>query len=65
MLYKAPKPGQDWRADLPAIGVETVRKAAEAGLAGVVIAAGGVIVLDRDAVIREADARGLFLWARP
>ncbi|MFS4439005.1 LpxI family protein [Paracoccaceae bacterium GXU_MW_L88] len=64
LLYKAPKPGQDWRADLPAIGVETVRKAAEAGLAGVVIAAGGVIVLDRDAVIREADAHGLFLWAR-
>ncbi len=25
VLYKAPKPGQDWRMDLPAIGPDTVR----------------------------------------
>jgi DUF1009 family protein len=64
LFYKAPKPGQDLRIDLPTIGVETLRGAAGAGLGGVVIAAGGVICLDLPAMIAEARARGLFLWAR-
>jgi len=36
VFYKAPKPGQDRRVDLPAIGPETVARAAAAGLAGIV-----------------------------
>lgn len=61
LLYKAPKAGQDRRVDLPTIGPDTVRRAAEARLDGIVIEAGGVIVLDLAATVREADARGLFL----
>lgn len=64
VLYKAPKPGQDRRMDLPAIGPETLRNAAAAGLAGVVVEAGGALLLDREATIAEADAAGLFLWGR-
>lgn len=64
LLFKAPKPGQDRRADLPTIGPETVRAAAGAGLTGLVIEAGGVIVLDRAGVIAACDRLGLFLWAR-
>ncbi|NSY38220.1 LpxI family protein [Leisingera sp. ANG59] len=64
LLFKAPKPGQDRRADLPAIGVETVEAAAQAGLSGIVLEAGGVIVLDQDAVIAACDRLGLFLWLR-
>lgn len=64
LLYKAPKPEQDRRADLPALGPETVRKAAAAGLAGVVWQAGGVLLLDRTAMVAEADRLGLFLWGR-
>lgn len=64
VIYKAPKPGQDRRADLPALGPVTVRKAAAAGLAGVVWQAGGVLVLDRAAMVAEADRLGLFLWSR-
>ena len=64
VIYKAPKPGQDRRADLPALGPQTVRKAAAAGLAGVVWQAGGVLVLDRAAMVAEADRLGLFLWSR-
>ncbi|WP_050927783.1 LpxI family protein [Aestuariivita boseongensis] len=64
VLFKAPKPGQDRRADLPTIGPETVRGAARAGLRGIVIEAGGVIVLDRDTVIRLCDEAGLFLSVR-
>jgi DUF1009 family protein len=64
ILYKAPKPDQDRRADLPAIGPDTVRGAADAGLDGLVIEAGGVILLDPEAVIAACDRLGLFLWSR-
>lgn len=63
VLLKAPKPKQDWRVDLPAIGPETVTRAAKAGLAGIVIRAGGVLILDQAEVIRRADELGLFLLA--
>lgn len=64
VLYKAPKPGQDRRIDLPAIGPETVAGAARAGLAGIAWEAGGVLLLDRDATVAAAAAAGLFLWSR-
>lgn len=64
LLYKAPKPGQDRRVDLPAIGPDTVQQAVSAGLEGIVVEAGGVMVLDRDAVIRAANSSGLFIWVR-
>jgi DUF1009 family protein len=64
VLYKAPKPGQDWRLDLPAIGPETMRGVAQAGLAGVVVQAGGVLVLGLGETIAAADAAGVFLWGR-
>jgi len=63
VFYKAPKPGQDRRADLPVIGVRTVQKAAAAGLSGIAFEAGGVMLLERDAVIAAAQDAGLFLWA--
>jgi len=64
LLYKAPKPGQDRRVDLPTIGPGTVDGAVAAGLCGIVVAAGGVILLDRAKTVRRADAVGLFLWVR-
>ena len=65
ILFKAPKPEQDRRADLPVIGPETALMAAEAGLAGIVIEAGGVMVLDQSRVREMLDGLGLFLWVRP
>ncbi|MBL4919152.1 LpxI family protein [Szabonella alba] len=64
LFYKAPKPGQDRRVDLPALGPETVDRAADAGLGGMVWQAGGVIVLDLPVMTARATAQGLFLWAR-
>lgn len=64
LLYKAPKPGQDRRVDLPAIGPLTVGQAAAAGLAGIAWEAGGVMVLDRAATVAAAQEAGLFLWSR-
>jgi len=65
ILFKAPKPGQDRRADLPVIGPVTVMRAAEAGLSGIVIEADGVMVLELVAVRQVLDAQGMFLWVRP
>jgi DUF1009 family protein len=62
VLAKAPKPIQERRVDLPTMGLATVHRAAKAGLAGIVGEAGGMIVLDRDTVIAEADALGLFIY---
>jgi len=64
LLYKAPKPVQDRRVDLPLIGPDTVDAAARADLAGIVVEADGVMVLDRAATVAAADAAGLFLWVR-
>lgn len=64
VLFKAPKPGQDLRVDVPTIGPQTARRAAEAGLDGIVIPRGGVMVLDQPRVIAILDGRGMFLWVR-
>ena len=64
LLYKAPKSAQDRRIDLPTIGPDTIKAAAGAGLEGIVIEAGGVMVLDQALCIELADEAGLFLWVR-
>ena len=52
VLVKAPKPQQDRRFDLPAIGPRTVEEAARAGLAGIAVVAGSTIVAEPAAVAR-------------
>ena len=64
VLVKRPKTGQDLRADLPTIGPATIQAAARAGLAGVVIDAGRVILLEPDDTIKCANDAGLVLWSR-
>lgn len=64
VFYKAAKPGQDRRIDLPTIGPDTLRFAAEAGIGGVAFQAGSVICLDLDQMKHMAGELGLFLWAR-
>lgn len=65
VLIKRPKAGQDLRVDVPVIGPKTIAAAAEAGLKGIEIAAGSVLLLDRAKVIATAQAMGLALWAAP
>jgi len=64
VLFKAPKPGQDLRIDMPTIGPATVAAAGAAGLAGIVIAAGVVLLLDREETLQMATATGLFIMAQ-
>ncbi|OAN75521.1 hypothetical protein A8B78_16020 [Jannaschia sp. EhC01] len=65
VLVKRPKPGQDLRVDMPAIGPDTIRNAANAGLEGIEIAAGNVLLLDREAILTACAQTGLNLWAGP
>ncbi|KFI26435.1 LpxI family protein [Paenirhodobacter enshiensis] len=62
VLMKAPKPGQDLRIDMPAIGPRTVEGAARARLSCLCWRAGGVLLLDRAAVIAAAEKHGIALW---
>jgi UDP-2,3-diacylglucosamine hydrolase len=61
VFVKAPKRGQDLRLDMPAIGPNTIDAAAKAGLRGIALAAGRVLLLGRDEAARAADRAGLFV----
>jgi DUF1009 family protein len=61
ILVKLKKPGQERRADLPTIGPDTIRLAAETGIAGIAVQAGHCLVLERDRTISTADRAGLFV----
>ena len=61
VLAKVSKPGQERRVDLPTIGPATIRRAADAGLAGVAGEAGLTLVLERERLIALADDLGLFV----
>jgi DUF1009 family protein len=60
---KVAKPSQDPRFDVPTIGLGTVAVLAEAKIAVLAIEAGATVVLERDAVVREADAHGIAIAA--
>src|SRR4029077_9284791 len=61
VLVKAPKPQQDRRFDLPAIGPRTVDETARAGLAGIAVVAGGSIVAQPAALATAADKARIFV----
>jgi UDP-2,3-diacylglucosamine hydrolase len=61
VLVKSPKPGQDRRFDLPAIGPQTVENVARAGLAGVAVTAGSTLIAAPMEVIAAADRANIFL----
>ncbi len=61
VLVKCAKPGQEARADLPAIGPQTVRDAHDAGLSGIATEAERSFILDGAEAVALADHHGLFL----
>lgn len=61
ILYKAPKPNQDRRVDLPVIGPETVRNTNRAGFEGIIIEGGGVMILDYEEVLEILNNNAMFL----
>lgn len=65
VLVKRPKPVQERRIDMPTTGVSTVELAAQAGLAGIAIEAGGALMLDRASMEARANALGVFIYGFP
>lgn len=61
VLVKAPKPDQDRRFDLPAIGPHTIANVARAGLGGIAVVAGHTIIAEPAETIAAADRAGIFL----
>ena len=63
VFAKMTKPGQDLRIDIPAIGVDTVNAVADANLRGIVVNAKTCFVVNKPAVVAQADKRGIFIIA--
>jgi len=59
VMIKVSKPNQDMRFDVPVIGVETVRIAAESGVRVIAVEAGKTLLLERDAVVNLAEAASI------
>jgi DUF1009 family protein len=64
ILCKGPKDGQIREIDMPTIGPDTIEMAHKAGLVGVIVDAGDVIVLEAGRCAELADEYGLVLWSR-
>lgn len=62
VLVKAVKPGQDERADLPAIGPATIMSVHEAGLLGIGVEAGKTLIIDIEQTRQLANQHGVFIY---
>lgn len=63
LLVKQSKRGQSLKVDLPTLGLATLERVKDAGLAGIAFEAERTLIIDRAACIAKAEAMGLFLWA--
>ena len=61
VLVKIVKPGQDRRVDMPVIGVQTIEQLNKYNIAGIAVEAGGILLIERDAVIELANRTGKFI----
>ena len=63
VLAKCAKPQQDLRVDMPTIGPRTVASIVKAGLAGIVVEAGRVMIADRAETLNAAEDSETFILA--
>jgi DUF1009 family protein len=63
-MVKVAKPNQDMRFDVPVIGVETMRIAAEGKLRVVAIEAGKTLLIEKDAIVDLANRSNISIVAR-
>ena len=61
VLVKVAKPEQDPRFDVPTVGLVTLRTLAKGGAGALAVEAGLTLVLEREALVAEADAAGIAL----
>ncbi len=63
VLVKTSSPRQDWRFDVPTLGLTTLEHLAKIRAAGVVVEAGKTFFLEREKSLAFADRHGLFIQA--
>ena len=61
VMIKTLKPGQDKRVDMPAIGLQTIEQLKKYGMKGIAVEAGGILLIERNAVIKMANEAGIFI----
>jgi DUF1009 family protein len=61
-MVKVSKPGQDMRFDVPVIGSVTLDTAAAAGVKRIAVEAGRTLLLDREALVHQAEILGISLY---
>ncbi|HZA38278.1 MAG TPA: UDP-2,3-diacylglucosamine diphosphatase LpxI [Candidatus Baltobacteraceae bacterium] len=64
VMVKVAKPNQDMRFDVPVIGVETIRIAAEAKLRVIAVEGGRTLLLEKDAIADFAERAKVSIIAR-
>ena len=64
VLVKVVKPQQELRADIPVLGVNTIKSLARAKFDGVVVQAGGAIIDNEKEVIAEANKHNIFILGK-
>jgi DUF1009 family protein len=64
-VAKAMKEGQDLRYDVPTVGVDTVEAVIEGGFKNLVLESGSTFLIERDGVIKTADAAGVCIIGVP
>ena len=64
IMVKVAKPSQDMRFDVPVVGVETIKVAAEAKLRVIAVEAGKTLLLQKNAVIEAATRSGISIFAK-
>lgn len=62
-VVKVSKPHQDFRFDMPTVGVDTMESMIAAGAGALAMDAGKTLLLQREEVVAKADAAGLALVA--
>jgi hypothetical protein len=62
VVVKTAKPGQDFRFDVPVVGVETARSVVAARAAVLAIEAGRTLFIEREETLALLDAQGVALW---
>lgn len=59
VLVKVAKPRQDFRFDLPVLGMDTLKTLSKAGGTALALEAGKTVIFDKSDFLREADSMGL------
>jgi DUF1009 family protein len=64
VIVKVAKPDQDMRFDVPVVGVPTIAAMKAAGATVLSVDAGKTLMIDGEAIIRDADAAGIAIVGR-